>query len=139
MASTEQASIPWKEEAQRRRIQNERARDVERKWEHLINTEGEGAPEWMRETALKKKAARDKLTASGIPPWMQEVQRRNTGLTKKMHEARVIGEISSSERAPQPEPTMTADCEKDEGTEATCYTAEQETDRGGEHEGEEPF
>nr|VZI05901.1 unnamed protein product [Spirometra erinaceieuropaei] len=136
MASTEQASIPWKEEAQRRRIENERARDVERKWEHLINTEGEGAPEWMRETALKKKAARDKLTASGIPPWMQEVQRRNTGLTKKMHEAQAIGDISPSERAPQPEPTTTAEYTKEEeGVEAISYTEAQEPNRGEEDEG----
>ncbi|VDD79330.1 unnamed protein product [Mesocestoides corti] len=103
MATAGQQSQPpsWKEEALRRKIQNERSKDVERRWEHLINTGGADAPaEWMRETALKKKAARDNLTANGIPPWMQEMTRRNSNLTKKMQEAQKVDGIDPSEKAP---------------------------------------
>ncbi len=104
MATPDQPQSPaWKEEVAKRRIQNERAKDVERRWEHLINTEGANAPEWMRETALRKKAARDKETATGVPPWMQEMRRRNSNLTKKMQDNREIEAIDESERAPKPE------------------------------------
>lgn len=93
-------SIPsWKEEAQKRRTQNERTRDVERKWDHLIDTEGSDAPEWMRETALRRKAVRDKETANGVPPWMQEMRRRDSDLTKKMNQAKTLEGIDSSEKA----------------------------------------
>lgn len=95
----------WKEEAQKRRVENERSRDVERRWENLINTEGANAPEWMRETALKKKAARDRDTANGIPPWMQEMHRRGSNLTKKMQENQKIEDVDESERAPEPNTT----------------------------------
>ncbi|KAH9280678.1 hypothetical protein ECG_06395 [Echinococcus granulosus] len=106
MAAAEQQSQSpaWKAEALRRKLENERSRDVERRWEHLINTDGADAPEWMRETALKKKAARANLTANGIPPWMQEMQRRNDNLTKKMKEAQKVEEIDLSEKAPTSTP-----------------------------------
>lgn len=100
-AAEQQSQTPtWKQEVLRRKLENERGKDVERRWERLIETEGADAPEWMRETALKKKAARDKLTAAGIPPWMQEMQRRGSNLTKKMTEAQRVQEIDPSERAP---------------------------------------
>ncbi|CDS37574.1 expressed protein [Echinococcus multilocularis] len=99
-AAEQQSQYPdWKAEALRRKLENERSRDVERRWEHLINTDGADAPEWMRETALKKKAARANLTANGIPPWMQEMQRRNDNLTKKMKEAQKL-------RRPAQTPTL---------------------------------
>ncbi|VDK34105.1 unnamed protein product [Taenia asiatica] len=106
MAAAEQQSQPpaWKVEALRRKMENERSKDVERRWEHLINTDGADAPEWMRETALKKKAARANLTANGVPPWMQEMHRRNDNLTKKMKEAQKVEEIDPSERAPTSTP-----------------------------------
>nr|CDS19517.1 expressed protein [Echinococcus granulosus] len=109
MAAAEQQSQSpaWKAEALRRKLENERSRDVERRWEHLINTDGADAPEWMRETALKKKAARANLTANGIPPWMQEMQRRNDNLTKKMKEAQKL-------RRPPRTPTLPTQSDIDE-------------------------
>ncbi|KAF6774083.1 hypothetical protein AHF37_06615 [Paragonimus kellicotti] len=50
-----------------------------------MDRDGEGAPEWLKEAALRKKAMQTK--DSDVPPWMKEVKLINKELARKITEA----------------------------------------------------
>ncbi|KAF6774082.1 hypothetical protein AHF37_06614 [Paragonimus kellicotti] len=75
----------WRAEACEKRRQREREIDVERRWQKVMDRDGEGAPEWLKEAALRKKAMQTK--DSDVPPWMKEVKLINKELARKITEA----------------------------------------------------
>ncbi|CAH8571336.1 unnamed protein product [Schistosoma turkestanicum] len=78
----------WKSEVIKKQAQKEREKDVERRWEEVISKNGEGAPEWLKEAAMKKKKKQSlQLKDENLAPWIKEVQKKNAGLARKMSDA----------------------------------------------------
>ncbi|CAH8467993.1 unnamed protein product [Dicrocoelium dendriticum] len=74
----------WKAEVAAKRRQRERETDVERRWQEVIDKGGAGAPEWLREAAMRKKSMQKQ--DDGLVPWMREVKKTNKDLAKKIAE-----------------------------------------------------
>ncbi|KAA0187260.1 hypothetical protein FBUS_05257 [Fasciolopsis buskii] len=90
----------WKAEAAAKRRQRERETDVERRWQEVIDKDGDGAPEWLKEAALKKKAQQDKET--GVAPWLKEVRRTNKDLARKISDVYQSEQECGDKSAPVP-------------------------------------
>lgn len=91
MSSGTVQKLDWKAEVAAKRVQRERETDVERRWQEAMNGGGgKDTPDWLKETAMKRKAQLDKDT--GVAPWMKEVQRTNAGLARRLSEAKQAGE-----------------------------------------------
>ncbi|KAF6771760.1 hypothetical protein AHF37_10234 [Paragonimus kellicotti] len=65
----------WKAEIAEKRRQRERETDVEKRWQEVMDKNGEGAPEWLKEAAMRKKKAQK--PDDGLVPWMKEYIRRS--------------------------------------------------------------
>lgn len=76
----------WKQELIKKRIKNEREKNVETTWNKIIANNGEGAPEWLKEAAMKKKLKQQKSEQKdeGCPPWFKEVMSKNVNLARKL-------------------------------------------------------
>ncbi|KER26561.1 hypothetical protein X801_04997 [Opisthorchis viverrini] len=61
--------------------QNQRENDVQLRWQEVIDKGGEGAPEWMKEAAARRKAAQEK--ESTLAPWIKELKLKNKDLARK--------------------------------------------------------
>ncbi|VDP72014.1 unnamed protein product [Echinostoma caproni] len=92
----------WKAEAAEKRRQRERETDVERRWQEVMDKDGEGAPEWLKEAALKKKAQQDKEV--GVAPWLKEVRRTNKDLARKISDVYQAEREANEAPAPAPPP-----------------------------------
>ncbi|KAF7258397.1 hypothetical protein EG68_04541 [Paragonimus skrjabini miyazakii] len=79
----------WKAEVAEKRRQRERETDVEKRWQEVMDKNGEGAPEWLKEAAMRKKKAQK--PDDGLVPWMKEVK-LNKDLSRK------IAEVHQAER-----------------------------------------
>ncbi|VEL27203.1 unnamed protein product [Protopolystoma xenopodis] len=95
----------WKLEALEKRRQREMTTDVERRWEEVMANDGEGAPDWLREAAMRRKASLQRDTTSGTAPWMNEVKRKNAGLARRMSEAQETDDHVEPSPSVQPKPT----------------------------------
>ncbi|CAH8632780.1 unnamed protein product [Heterobilharzia americana] len=79
----------WKNEVIKKQVQRERERDVEKRWEEVMSKDGEGAPDWLKEAAMKKKQRQGlKMQDENLAPWMKEVQKKNAGLARKISDAK---------------------------------------------------
>ncbi|THD24684.1 hypothetical protein D915_004710 [Fasciola hepatica] len=97
-------SHDWKAEAAAKRRQREREMDVERRWQEVIDKDGDGAPEWLKEAALKKKAQQDKET--GVAPWLREVRRTNKDLARKISDVYQSEQEANEKPVPAPPPSV---------------------------------
>ncbi|KAF5400459.1 hypothetical protein PHET_06105 [Paragonimus heterotremus] len=87
----------WKAEVAEKRRQRERETDVEKRWQEVMDKNGEGAPEWLKEAAMRKKKAQK--PDDGLVPWMKEVK-LNKDLSRK------IAEVHQAEREATTEATL---------------------------------
>ncbi|XP_018654131.1 hypothetical protein Smp_044560 [Schistosoma mansoni] len=78
----------WKSEVIKKQAQKEREKDVEKRWEDVMSKNGEGAPEWLKEAAMRKKQKQIlKLKDENLAPWLKEVQKKNAGLARRISDA----------------------------------------------------
>ncbi|CAH8869663.1 unnamed protein product [Trichobilharzia szidati] len=88
----------WRNEIIKKQVQKGRERDVEKRWEEVMSKGGEGAPDWLREAAMKKKQRQNlKMQDENLAPWMKEVQRKNAGLARKISDAKNMEVENSTE------------------------------------------
>ncbi|KER26559.1 hypothetical protein T265_06203 [Opisthorchis viverrini] len=96
------AAPDWKADLAAKRRQRERETDVERRWQDVMDKNGEGAPEWLKEAAMKKKAMQKQ--DDGLVPWMREVKRTNKDLARKIaevHQAeKEAAEVTAAQQPP---------------------------------------
>ncbi|CAH8615113.1 unnamed protein product [Schistosoma mattheei] len=78
----------WKNEVIKKQAQKEREKDVEKRWADVMSKNGEGAPEWLKEAAMKKKQKQSlKQKDEDLAPWLKEVQKKNAGLARRISDA----------------------------------------------------